>query len=571
MVHKNGLMIKLSDKMCRTLALLVFGLVALTPKSVEGQALRAHAPERVKAGGEAVLYLDWTDRESFEGGVFRLPAGWDLLDAWVTRPDAQRVAFGIRPLIAGNGFQLTPITPVSGAATVILRVLSPEILGSGTWSFTPYRVDRPDPVSMILEPDLGRQVDGRIASAEAAPSGNLSLSTGEGHALGLDGRMLPDLSMDAAFTVESWVRVAQTEQVIMSVWDGQEETPYSMDLVIDHAGHVVFYQGTSGDHRAMRSQQPVADGAWHHVAITHDPERAWGHLIVDGAAQDSLTYATRLASRRPGSLVLGGRAGPNGPVSSFEGELDEVRIWTLARTTEMVGSTMYRELPQPAAGAVFLSFDRPLPPQLLLAGASVPHAVPSDLTFRAHQIDLEVGMDDLGVTLSWTMRSQSELDLAVERSDDGTDYQSIGRLSSEGAMHSIDGSLAFSFRDNVRETVAFYRVRQVRKSGADLVSSAVKVGHKEQAEQPRLAILNGSFPNPFNPSTTISYSLVEGQEVSVSVWDLAGQLVRTLWGGFQETGDYTVSFSAGNLPSGTYFVRMESPEGIQSHPILLMK
>ncbi|MFT5143824.1 MAG: hypothetical protein ACI80V_002311 [Rhodothermales bacterium] len=572
MVRKKRLMIKSPDTLCRTLALLVFGLVALIPKPAEGQALRAHAPERIKAGGEAVFYLDWTDREAFEGGVFRLPVGWNLLDAWVTRPDARRADVGVRPLIAeGNGFQLTPQSPVSGAATVVLRVVSPEILGSGVWSFTPYRVERPDPVSIILEPDFGRQVNGRIGSSEETPSGNFSLSTGAGHAVALDGRMLPNLSMDAAFTVESWLRVARTEQVVMSVWDGQEETPYSMELVIDHAGHVVFYQGMAGDHRALRSQQPVADGAWHHVAITHDPERAWGHLVVDGTAQDSLSHVTRLASDRPGSLVLGGRVGPNGPVSGFEGELDEVRIWTLARTTEMIASTMYRELPQPAAGAVFLSFDKPLSPQLLLAGTAGPHTVPSDLVFRAHQIDLEVGMDDLGVTLSWTMRSTSELDLRVERSDDGSDYQSIGRLSREGAMHSINGDLGFTFRDDARETVAFYRVRQVRMSGADLVSSVVKVGRKEPAQQPRLALLNGSFPNPFNPSTTISYSLVEGQEVSVSVWDLAGQLVTTLWSGFQETGDYSVSFSAGNLPSGTYFVRMESPEGIQSHPILLMK
>ena len=92
-----------------------------------------------------------------------------------------------------------------------------------------------------------------------------------------------------------------------------------------------------------------------------------------------------------------------------------------------------------------------------------------------------------------------------------------------------------------------------------------------QVEPTFTASLKGNYPNPFNPSTTIEYDVLETQHIQISVWDLAGQMISTLVDGTQSAGKYEVSFVATDLPSGTYFVRMESDSGIQSHQILLMK
>lgn len=69
--------------------------------------------------------------------------------------------------------------------------------------------------------------------------------------------------------------------------------------------------------------------------------------------------------------------------------------------------------------------------------------------------------------------------------------------------------------------------------------------------------LNQNFPNPFNPSTNISYSLKSGSFVKLIVYDLIGREVKTLVNKTQNDGAYSVVFDASNLPSGVYIYKLE--------------
>ena len=91
------------------------------------------------------------------------------------------------------------------------------------------------------------------------------------------------------------------------------------------------------------------------------------------------------------------------------------------------------------------------------------------------------------------------------------------------------------------------------------------------AELPQSVVLIGNFPNPFNATTTISYEVREMEAVRLAVWDLAGQQVGVLVDRVHSPGTYEVAFSAENLPSGTYFARLETEEGIESHKMILTK
>ncbi len=64
------------------------------------------------------------------------------------------------------------------------------------------------------------------------------------------------------------------------------------------------------------------------------------------------------------------------------------------------------------------------------------------------------------------------------------------------------------------------------------------------------------FPNPFNPSTTISYFLSESGRVKVSVYDILGRKVVALLDEHRNNGFHSVFFQPDNLPSGVYFVRL---------------
>ena len=68
--------------------------------------------------------------------------------------------------------------------------------------------------------------------------------------------------------------------------------------------------------------------------------------------------------------------------------------------------------------------------------------------------------------------------------------------------------------------------------------------------------LSPGYPNPFNPSTTIQYSLKADSHVRLSITNVLGQEVRLLVNGFQSGGYQSAVFEAGDLGSGIYFARL---------------
>ena len=78
-------------------------------------------------------------------------------------------------------------------------------------------------------------------------------------------------------------------------------------------------------------------------------------------------------------------------------------------------------------------------------------------------------------------------------------------------------------------------------------------------------------PNPFNPSTTISYSIANPGHVYLSVYNIAGQKVATLVNGNMSIGNHSVSFDGSNLGSGVYFYRFETGKFNKTGKMLLVK
>jgi len=94
---------------------------------------------------------------------------------------------------------------------------------------------------------------------------------------------------------------------------------------------------------------------------------------------------------------------------------------------------------------------------------------------------------------------------------------------------------------------------------------------KEENILPLETALDVAYPNPFNPSTNISYSLAESQNIKVEVYNLNGARVATLADGSQTAGQYSIAFNAQNLPSGTYIVRMLTEQKVFTQKITLIK
>jgi len=78
-------------------------------------------------------------------------------------------------------------------------------------------------------------------------------------------------------------------------------------------------------------------------------------------------------------------------------------------------------------------------------------------------------------------------------------------------------------------------------------------------------------PNPFNPTTTIKYSLSEQQFVSLKIFDILGKEVATLVNENKPAGNYEVNFDASNLSSGVYFYQLRAGNFTEMKKMILIK
>lgn len=89
-------------------------------------------------------------------------------------------------------------------------------------------------------------------------------------------------------------------------------------------------------------------------------------------------------------------------------------------------------------------------------------------------------------------------------------------------------------------------------------------------EMPAEISLSQNFPNPFNPTTTIRYSLPVTTHARLTVFDLLGQKVAVLLDGVTEAGDHKVEFNGAELASGVYFYRLETGGFSQTKKLCLI-
>ena len=84
--------------------------------------------------------------------------------------------------------------------------------------------------------------------------------------------------------------------------------------------------------------------------------------------------------------------------------------------------------------------------------------------------------------------------------------------------------------------------------------------------------LEQNFPNPFNPSTVVRFSIPERVKVTLKVMNLLGEEVKRLIDGeYYDAGTYDVDFLAQGLPSGTYVYRLEAGNYVKSRKMVLAK
>ncbi len=104
-----------------------------------------------------------------------------------------------------------------------------------------------------------------------------------------------------------------------------------------------------------------------------------------------------------------------------------------------------------------------------------------------------------------------------------------------------------------------------------IAGPATSVHHMGNSQVPLQFKLQQNFPNPFNPSTQIEYSVPERGFVSLKLYDVLGREVASLVEGVQTAGEHTAIFNARDFASGTYFYRLEEGSREATRKLVLLR
>lgn len=176
------------------------------------------------------------------------------------------------------------------------------------------------------------------------------------------------------------------------------------------------------------------------------------------------------------------------------------------------------------------------------------------------------------VVLNWkTVTELNNSHFEIEKRDEFNGFQTIGMVKGNGTTSM---PVSYSFTDNNIIKGNFeYRLKQVNFDGTFSYSGVVSV-NSDLSEMSYA--LHQNYPNPFNPSTSIRYELQASGYVTLKIYNIHGEEVRTLVNGMQDAGSKIASWdgkdnSGISVASDVYFYRLESGNFTQTMKMMLLK
>lgn len=124
--------------------------------------------------------------------------------------------------------------------------------------------------------------------------------------------------------------------------------------------------------------------------------------------------------------------------------------------------------------------------------------------------------------------------------------------------------------DEVLPGVHEYALADVTYDGKEVKHDAVMVEVGAALAEANF-VLNKAYPNPFNPSVTLSLEYAEGTDSEINIYNTQGILVETLYSGYMEAGKHELNWNASHMQSGVYIVKMIAGNVNSTQKLVLMK
>lgn len=175
-------------------------------------------------------------------------------------------------------------------------------------------------------------------------------------------------------------------------------------------------------------------------------------------------------------------------------------------------------------------------------------------------------MTGTSVKLIWTTATEvNNYGFSAERKVQNEEWKEISFIQGNGNSNSPKN---YTFVDSSSLSGKIqYRLKQMDFDGKYEYSNVIEV----KVETLTQFKLEQNFPNPFNPTTTISYNLPKSGLVNLVIYDVLGKEIKRLVSEYKQAGSYKINFDASALASGVYFYSLRANDFVSTKKMLLLK
>jgi hypothetical protein len=361
------------------------------------------------------------------------------------------------------------------------------------------------------------------------------------------------LQLPTYFTVEAWGYIKSLPPPgydhIPIVWRGNNigwGNDYHFRIASREGGLVTWGSGGQDGGEYFFDGGTIVTNEWYHFAYVVN--RSNMSAYINGELVNSW-------SGNPPYMVSGyktylGWANPAGVNVYTDGVVDEVRIWSVARTQKEIQQFMHQQLTGTEPGlSAYWQFNE---------GTG---DITFDKTINSNQGSLFGGVSWINSTAplqpGWLFINSDSGNCSAHSSMDIEMLFDATELDSGDYYASIIIKSSDPFTPSVVVPIHL------------IVSTSVNI--EEEQNIPIVFKLTQNYPNPFNPSTTIKYSIPELSRVTLKVFNVLGEEVTTLVNEEEIAGNYSIEFNASSLPSGVYFYRLQAGDFTSVRKMILLK
>ena len=369
------------------------------------------------------------------------------------------------------------------------------------------------------------------------------------HAMQFDGLddyvRVPDVDLNySQLTLEAWVILDDISEIREVI----DNTDIDFQLEIWSPGwldRAIMFEAVTTYSRLVTDPNVMPLNQWVHLAATYDGSLM--SVYVDGNFIAQQNYSGSI--NRLNTIIHIGTE-TNASEQFWDGIIDEVRIWNVARTQQQILEFMHKPLTGTEQGLfAYWQFDE---------GEGT---IAYDKSINGYHGMLMGGVE-------WTSNAASiEPGWFIVNEDSGLCPP----------HSSADIELLF---DATEVDTGDYYAAVIVKSNDPFTPSVIvpihmivstSVGVDNELEIPIVFDLHQNYPNPFNPVTTIKYAIPELSKVMLKVFNVLGEEVITLVNEEKTAGNYSVEFNAAALPSGVYFYQLKAGSFLQTRKMILIK